>query len=49
MNIFDIIPIGFFNPLASGSNNRIYFPMEEKSELLRTLSAVSYAEEKCYN
>ncbi len=24
MNIFDIIPIGFFNPLASGSNNRIY-------------------------
>ena len=24
MNIFDIVPIGFFNPLASGSNNRIY-------------------------
>ncbi|SNU07774.1 hypothetical protein SAMN06297422_11251 [Lachnospiraceae bacterium] len=24
MNIFNLIPIGFFNPLASGSNNRIY-------------------------
>ena len=24
MNIFNIIPIGFFNPLSSGSNNRVY-------------------------
>ncbi len=24
MNVFNVIPIGFFNPLASGSNNKIY-------------------------